>query len=500
MLLTFEGDGPLYSRLYEGLLKAIADGRLQAGKRLPGTRTLARDLGVSRTVVLQAYAQLDSEGITSSQAGKGTFVLASPRTPLPPPPPVVRDIRPAARTDEPAPSRRARLALDALPTIEAGSTGLATGVLSLAGVATIQDERGQRQWRRTLVEVLKTRQAEPHDVAGLPGLRRVLAGYLRDERGVSVDPDDLLIVNGIQQARDITARVLVEAGDVVGVEDPCYRGIRATFQAMEARVVPCAVDGGGLDVARHAGRLQGARLVYVMPSHQFPTSEVMSLERRLALLAWAARNGAYLVEDDFESEHRLGARTVPPLHALQADGRVIYIGSFAREYFPFMRLAYIAVPPALRRYFHAIKWLADRGSAPLGQRVLARYIASGDFSRNLRRLAGALASRRQRLLAALARHLGGVAQVQGFGGGGNALVHVPCIPSSDTEGFLDRALGYGLQLQSAHGYYATAPAHLTLLLRYLELPEAAIDEAVQRLARAVQAASRRTTAVSALCG
>jgi GntR family transcriptional regulator/MocR family aminotransferase len=373
-------------------------------------------------------------------------------------------------------------------------------MLSLAGVATIQDERGHRQWRRTLVEVLNTRHAEPHDVAGLPSLRRVLAGYLRDERGVSVAPDDLLIVSGIQQARDITARVLVEAGDVVGVEDPCYRGIRATFQAMEARVVPCALDSGGLDIARHAHRLQDARLVYVMPSHQFPTSEVMSHGRRLALLDWAARSGAYLVEDDFESEHRLGARTVPPLHALQADGRVIYIGSFAREYFPFMRLAYIAVPPSLRRYFHAIKWLADRGSPPLGQRVLARYIASGDFSRNLRRLAGTLASRRQRLLAALARHLAGVARVQGFGGGGNALVHVPCIPSSDTGPFLDCALGYGLRLQSAHGYYATAPAHLTLLLRYLELPEAAIEEAVLRLARTIRAASPRAAAVAALCG
>lgn len=496
MLLTFEGDGPLYSRLYEGLLKAINEGRLQAGRRLPGTRTLARDLGVSRTVVLQAYAQLDSEGITSSQAGKGTFVVASAPPPAPPSLPPPHDIR----ADAPAPTRRARLALDALPAADACATGPASGMLNLASVATLQDERGRQQWRRTLVEVLKTRHAEAPDVAGLPSLRRVLADYLRDERGVSVAPEDLLIVNGIQQARDITARVLVEAGDVVGVEDPCYRGIRATFRAMEARVVPCPVDSGGLDIGRHASRLEGARLVYVMPSHQFPTSEVMGRERRLALLDWAARSGAYVVEDDFESEHRLGARTVPPLHALQADGRVIYIGSFAREYFPFMRLAYIAVPPALRRYFHAIKWLADRGSPPLGQRVLTRYIASGDFSRNLRRLAGRLASRRQRLLTALARHLPGVAQVQGFGGGGNALVHVPCIPASDTGWFLDCALEYGLRLQPAHAYYATAPVHLTLLLRYLELPEAAIEEAVQRLARAIHAASSRMVTAAARCG
>lgn len=484
MLLTLEGGGPLYTQVYEGLLKAIREGRLPAGKRLPGTRTLAQELGVSRTVILQAYAQLDSEGITASRAGYGTYVVASSMRVTPA---TVRAIRADARdVDDPAPSRLARLALSVLPASDAGANDVAcAGILNLADTATIQDERGRLQWRRAMLESMKTRPAERPDVAGLPSLRRALADYLRDERGVLVDAGDLLIVNGIQQARDITARVLLEAGSVVGIEDPCYRGIRATFRAMEASLVPCAVGQGGFDITRHAQALQGARLVYVMPSHQFPTSEVMDEARRLALLAWAARTGAYIVEDDFESEHRLGARTVPPLHALQADGRVIYIGSFAREYFPFMRLAYIAVPPGLRPYFHAVKWLADRGSAASSQRVLARYMASGDFVRNLRRLAGVLAGRRQRLLDAIARRLAGHAHVQGFGGGGNALLHVPGVAASETAAFLDHALADGLRLQSAHVYYARPPAHLTLLLRYLDVPEGRIEEAVARLARVV---------------
>jgi GntR family transcriptional regulator/MocR family aminotransferase len=484
MLLTLEGDGPLYAQVYAGLFKAITEGRLPVGKRLPGTRTLAQDLGVSRTVVLQAYAQLDSEGITASRPGYGTYVASAPRPGAAVAP---RDIPVAVRTSEPAPSRSARLALAALPPPDPAATApAAAGVIDLADAVTIQDERGRLQWRRALTETLGTRNAERPDVAGLPSLRRALADYLRDERGVLVDPDDLLIVSGIQQARDITARVLVEAGDVVGIEDPCYRGIRATFQAMGTRVIPCAVDRGGFDIARHAAALEGARLLYVMPSHQFPTSEVMDEPRRLALLAWAERSGSYVVEDDFESEHRLGARTVSPLHTLQSGGRVIYIGSFAREYFPFMRLAYVAVPPGLRPYFLAIKWLADRGSAASSQRVLARYIASGDFVRNLRRLAGVLAGHRQRLLDAVRRLLAGHAHVQGFGGGGNALLHVPGIPAAATAAFLQHALAEGVRVQSADVYYARRPGHLTLLLRYLDVPEAGIDEAVGRLARAIR--------------
>jgi len=497
MLLTLEGEGPLYTQVYAGLLKAIAEGRLPLGKRLPGTRTLAHDLGVSRTVVLQAYAQLDSEGITASRAGYGTYVaVAPPGAPAP-----VRETRVAVgNVPDPAPSRRAQLALGALPPPDATPAAPPSGnVLNLADAATIQDERGRLQWRRALAETLNTRASERPDVAGLPSLRRALADYLRDERGVLVDAEDLLIVSGIQQARDIIARVLVEAGDVVGIEDPCYRGIRATFQAMEARVVPCAVDRGGFDIARHADALQDARIVYVMPSHQFPTSEVMDEARRLALLAWAARTGAYLIEDDFESEHRLGARTVPTLHTLQPGGRVIYVGSFAREYFPFMRLAYVAVPPGLRPYFHAVKWLADRGSAAASQRVLARYMASGDFVRNLRRLAGVLAGRRQRLLDAVAQRLDGHAHVQGFGGGGNALLHVPGVPASATAAFLGCALADGLRLQSAGVYYARQPDHLTLLLRYLDLPESGIEQAIARLARIVYGFSRPGGA-TARCG
>jgi GntR family transcriptional regulator/MocR family aminotransferase len=498
MLLTLEGGGPLYTQVYAGLLKAITDGRLPVGKRLPGTRTLAQDLGVSRTVILQAYAQLDSEGITESRAGYGTYVVAAP----PPGAPVrARDLpSPVRAASDPLPSHRARLALAALPPPDdQAAAPAAAGVIDLANPVTIQDPRGRLQWRRAQAEILKTRTVEQPDVAGLPSLRRALADYLRDERGVLVDADDLLIVNGIQQARDITVRVLVEAGDVVGIEDPCYRGIRATFQAMAARVVPCAVGQGGFDIARHAAALEHARIVYVMPSHQFPTSEVMDEPRRRALLAWAARTGSYIVEDDFESEHRLGARTVSPLHTLDADGRVIYIGSFAREYFPFMRLAYVAVPPGLRPYFLAIKWLADRGSAASSQRVLARYMASGDFVRNLRRLAGVLAGRRQRLLDAVRRWLGGHAQVQGFGGGGNALLHLPGLPAAATAAFLRHALAEGLRLQSADVYYARPPDHLTLLLRYLDLPDARIEEAVVRLARVVRAFPGATGA-SACCG
>lgn len=484
MLLTLDGDGPLYMRVYDALCSEIREGRLKVGKRLPGTRTLARSLGVSRTVILQAYAQLDSEGITESAMRKGTYVRAALLHPVagndrhPPP---------LATCAAPIPvSRWAELALASLPAITTTNDPDTADLINLADMSTVQDERGFRLWRHALIETVNARSSDPSDAFGLYALRRALADYLHDERGVFVDPDDLLIVNGIQQARDMVARVLAEAGTVVGVGDPGYRGVPFAFSAMGARIIPCEMDDDGFDIERHADTLEDARVICVMPAHHFPTGAVMSQERRMALLDWSSRHSVYIVEDDFDYEHCLGARVMPPLYALASRERVIYMGSFARTHLPFMRLAYMVVPHQLRKYFLAVKRLADRGTELSSQQAQARYIADGDYVRNLRRLAGPLQRRRELLVDALQRHLGGLARFQGVDNGGDLLLHLPAIPSSQTQAFLDAAALCGLRLQSADCYYLRPCPHLTLLLRYASVPEQRIGEAVRRLAQTCQ--------------
>jgi len=489
MLLKLEGGEPLYLQVYRVLCRAIEDGRFPPATRLPGTRTLARELGVSRTVVLQAFAQLESEGITVGNRGSGTYVrVRSDREPLTvvTSQPVRVDALPVLfNADLPVPTPWALRTVGAMPPVDRlAPAGADEDLLDFTDQRSFQDVQGRRRWRQALMESLQDRRGLPKDIRGLAELREALALELRQERGVLVDPQDILIVSGIQQARDLIARVLVQPGVAVGVEDPGYRGVRATFAAAGARVLPCPVGEHGLDVEAHAQVLAEARLLYVMPAQQFPTGAVMPEAQRLRLLGWAYRQGAYVVEDDFEPEHRLVSQSVPPLFALDRREQVIYIGAFAREFFPNLRMAYVIAPRALRPYLSAAKWVADRGASFLMQRVLARYVASGEYQRNLRRLFVQLAAKRERLVVSLARHFGHRVLVEGAAVSGTLLVHFPEAPGDLADSLLLEAGACGVRVASAHVYYANPPAHLTLLLRYAHVGSSRIDEAVRRLALA----------------
>lgn len=490
MLLTLhDGAGPLYLRLSEALHSAIKDGRLRPGDRLPGTRSLAMELGISRTAVLMAYAQLDSEGVTFSRVGQGTFVQrlecegdtarqGEREVVLPPTP----DPDPATKVTMPL-SRGALLARGSLPETMPVVSPAESAVIDLAAVRTVQDERGYRQWRKAVIDAVNADEVAPTP-EGIRSLRQAVADHLREDRGVVVDPADILIVNGIHQARDMISRLLVDPGTVVGVGDPGYRGVRAIFAAQGARLVPCAMDGDGFDIADHAESLQDASVLYLMPDHHFPTGARMTLERRLAVLEWASRRATYLVEDDFDAEHRFNIRTTPPLLGLDQHGRVIYIGNFARMYFPFLRLSFVVVPPRLRPYLQAFKWLADRGSGTLVQEAMARYIAAGDYARNLRRLGAPLRRCKKALVDALNRHLKGHVRFQSKDGSGNLLLHFDDLPAARTDAFLSAALRHGVRLHSGAGYFWQASPYVTVLLRYLGVGEDQLGEAVRRMARA----------------
>jgi GntR family transcriptional regulator/MocR family aminotransferase len=477
-------DEPMYVRIAGSIRRDIDSGRFRAGARLPGSRSMALALGVSRTVVLMAFDQLESEGYLESQSGSGTYVS-------------VRANRAAAgeapveeRGDAPGDPRLSRLAQRAvLPAVsDADPRASAPGVIDLAQPRVKSDPRSLKSWMQHLTALLRRRDAPDFpELQGAFVLRRAVADYLGVERGIGIDPGDILIVSGAQQARDLIARVLLDEGDGVGVEEPCHWSVRHTYEAMGARIVPCEVGAHGMDIDRHAASLDGVRLVSVTPSFQAPTGVVMPEERRRALLRWAYAHDACLVEDDFDCEHRFGVRTPPSLWSLDRHGRVIHVSSFARSMYPALQLGYMLVPRALRERFLAIKWLADRGSISMQQHVLAACIASGQYLRDQRRISHRLAPRHRALHAALQARLGSAMEVTGSVAGGSLFVRLPRLPRDATGRLVAEALERGVRIRSAERFHRTPPAHVTLVLSYAGVSEASLKQAGARVAEACMA-------------
>lgn len=476
-----QNDEPLYAQIAESIRRDIGSGRYQMGARLPGSRSMAVALGVSRTVVLMAYEQLESEGYLDSRSGSGTYVstqLANTQAAAPLAEAPIQMLR------EPRLSRLAqRAALPSMP--EAAPPARQGDVIDLAQPRVKSDPRSLKAWVQNLMALLRRRDAPDYpELQGAVELRKAVAGYLRVERAIEVDPDDILIVSGAQQARDLIARVLLDEGDSVGVEEPCHWSVRHTFEAMGARIVSCPVGPHGVDIGRHAATLDGVRLINVAPSFQFPTGVVMPEERRRALLQWAYAHDACLVEDDFDCEHRFGVRTCPSLWSLDRHGRVIHVSSFARSMFPALQLGYMLVPRALRDRFLAVKWLADRGSVAMQQHVLAACIGSGQYLHDLRRIAHRLAPRHRALHDALQARLGNAMTVTGSVAGGSLFVHLPELPRDATHALLAEALARGVRIRSAERFHRAPPDHVTLVLSYAGVPEASLKRAGTRIAEA----------------
>ena len=275
--------------------------------------------------------------------------------------------------------------------------------------------------------------------SGYGPLRDALAGYLARARGLSCDADQIVIVNGSQQAFDLIARVLLDPGDNVVIEEPHYHGSRLTFEAAGAQLIGIPVDAHGLDTTRLPPATARARLACVTPCHQFSTGVIMPLGRRLALLEWAARAAAWVVEDDYVSEFRYEGRPIEALQALDRADRVIYVGTFSKILFPALRLAYLVLPPALVKPFLAAKWLADRYTTLLGQEALTDFITSGQFERYLRRASGRNAARRRALIEALEQHLGDRVEIAGENAGVHLLVWLNDVRPRDLESVMTRA-------------------------------------------------------------
>ena len=488
MFLKLDADGALYDQVYRALRGQILGGRLAAAARVPATRDLARELGVSRNVAIMAYRQLLDEGYLTARKGSGTFVarelplhlttVAARRRPL--------AARPAAPVRLSAYARR----------VHEVSHGVQFTWAPRRDVLPYDFRYGppsftdfpHETWCRIVAR--RARRVTIRDLdygmpEGLPALRDAIAEYAGRARAIACTPEQILVVNGSQQALDLAARVLVDPGDVVLMEEPHYRGARTVMRAAGAKIETIAVDDHGLRTAELAQRRTPSRLAIVTPSHQFPTGAVMPLGRRLELLAWARRSGACIFEDDYDSEYRYSGRPIEALAALDDSGCVLYAATFSKVMFPSLRLGYMILPERLVEPIRSVKALMDTGGPNFAQSALVDFIREGHFERHLHRTRTRNASRRAAMLEALERHLGSRAQVSGINAGLHLMLWLRDLPASRSRELRMRAERAGVGVYSVEPFYLNPPKQVGLLLGYATMPEKQIGEGIRRFASVV---------------
>jgi GntR family transcriptional regulator / MocR family aminotransferase len=437
---------------------------------LPPTRELATALRVSRSTVTVAYESLLAEGFATSRTGSGTFVSHHLETK-----------RPASKTRRSTVRAiRVREVWETIPLpIGFDRTARFDFRTGLPDTSLFP----HRAWRRVVARALRSREMAAgvyENPAGNWDLRAAIARHIGISRSVSGSPDDVIVTNGTQQALDIVARVLLGPGDVVAMEDPGYRPLKELLKALGARVIGVPVDSEGLVVEALPAE---ARAVYVTPSHQFPLGVAMSLSRRRALLAWAERNNAVVVEDDYDSEFRFGGRPLEPLQTLDSTGRVVYVGTFSKTLLPALRLAFMVVPPSLREAAHKAKFVTDWHTATIAQSALAQFIDEGSFARHIRRVGRIYSERHAMLTAEIKRNFGDYLDLVPSSTGlhitscarGASVDHIDAIVSRAFD------LGVAIDTMSRNRVDRKPPAGL--VLGYGAIETARIAEGLRRLRR-----------------
>lgn len=479
LFATLDGRGPLRDQLVRTLRGSILEGRLEPGAKLPSTRHLAVELGVSRTTTQAAYEQLLAEGYLDARHGSGTFVAAD----LP------RGGVAIVKREEVVPELSVfgdRLRTDfAYPYDDIGRLRpvryeMLYGMPDVRGVPL----QSLKRIIARRIDGARLRDLAYGDPAGTRALRKAIARHLGRARGVQCEPRQVIVVAGAQQALQLVTRLFVDPGDPVVVEEPCYLGARRVLLAEGAELCPVGVDEEGLDTDA-LGRVATARLVYVTPAHQFPTGAVLSAPRRLALLSWAARVNAHVIEDDYDGAFRFEGRPIEPLQRLDEEGRVIYVGSFSKALSPALRLGYAVVPQRLVAPLRSAKWLSDWSSPALLQDALADFIDEGHYARHVRRARSRLARKRKALLSAIARHLGDRAHVEGTGAGLHVLMWLHDVKARELDAFIAAAREEGVGIYSAAPYYASPPKRAGVLVGYALLGERQIVSAIRCLRRAL---------------
>jgi GntR family transcriptional regulator/MocR family aminotransferase len=488
----------LSRQLYQALRVRVLDGRLASGTRLPASRDLAAALSISRNSVVRAYDQLYAEGFIEGRVGDGTYVAQLPQAAM-----SVKKLSTKVSTgfstglptalstnwlDLPVVSSSKVIHRGALGRVEKNHLTLPPSGPPRAfrvGVPAfdlfpfeVWAKLNAAFWRKPDLEQLCY-----GDPAGDTRLRGLIAAYLRSSRGMQCSAEQIVITSGAQQGISLCAQLLVEPGDGVGIENPGYRAAGHAFAVAGARLHGIAVDSEGIDCTELAG-LSDCRLAYVTPSHQYPTGVVMSLARRLELLAWAERTQGWIVEDDYDGEYRYSGAPLAPLAALDRQGRVLYVGTFGKVAFPALRLGYLVLPPGLVEAFSQRRAVDVRHSEVSTQAVMAEFMAAGHFQRHIRRMRRAALSRRNVLLNGWPVDIPGVGKLPSVAAGLHLTVRVDSV-TRERE-LIEQATSVGVEINGLSSYWlpdTTLPEdqRAGLVLGFAAVPETAIESALARL-------------------
>jgi len=464
-------DLPIGRRIQNAIRRQLGNGSLKAFDRLPSTRALASELGVSRETVELAYQNLESEGYLIRERGSGSFVSESGAQ--------------LVQFQSPSSGRTRSLHLSDRGKKITRSGGVQDPVAQ-AFAAAFPDVRSfpLALWNKTASRIarrLETKALGYCDPQGFRPLREQISRYIGAQRGVKCEADNIIVLTSSQEALLLIATMMLDVGDTVAVEDPCYPGIRSALAVSGAHPLPIEVDHNGVMVETLARKSPAPRGIYVTPSHQYPTTATLSLERRMALIDWAKANRSFIIEDDYDSEYRYDAQPISCIQGLDSSGNVLYVGTFTKTLFPGVRLAYLAVPSHLVQAFVTMRTLVDGHSAILNQAVLAEFMETGEFTAHIRHMRQIFKARRDAFVESVDRYLSPFGTLRIPAGGFQAAWYLRD-RYSETE-VRAKAEQHGLLLPSLGGLFLGKGSAPGFVLGYAAITPSECEIAVQRLAR-----------------
>jgi GntR family transcriptional regulator/MocR family aminotransferase len=491
VVLDTRSENPLHLQLYDSLRIAILANRLKRGARLPSTRTMANDLRVSRNTVLSAFDQLLAEGYIESRVGDGTYVTEKlPDELMHVRKPVAVNRSTLGAPNKPQTIKAPRLSQHYKRIVSSPNGGCECSTSSRAfrtGLSAI-DAFPKQLWARLFARRMRNAPNELliyGNTAGYRPLREAIAEYLGSARGVQCSADQVFVTAASQDALNFSAQLLLNPNDEVWMEDAGYQGARVALMNAGANLAPIPVDDEGMQVEIGLTKAPRARLAYVTPSHQYPRGVTMSLSRRLALLDWAKREDAWILEDDYNSEYRYCGRPLASLQGLDTSNRVIYIGTFSKVLFPSLRIGYMVAPPQLVGAFAQARTRMHQFVSVIDQATLTDFIVEGHFARHIRRMRELYSDRRSYLIHQLFVEFGDFLQV----GGADAGLHLMTwLPEGVDDVAVSRAIELrGVEANSLSSYSLLPPARGGLVLGYGALNERYIRDGVRKMHEAVRA-------------
>lgn len=467
---------PLHARIQRAIRQLIVDGALGPGKPLPASRPLAASLGVSRDTVEAAYAQLHAEGFINRRVGSGSFVAEMTKfTP----------VRRLSRQGTLLRSQPLRLGKRGAAMFHGGGVREMLSPRPFAHGVPETRSFPLQLWERLERQVRKESGAQallPCDPQGIEPLRRVIADYVNLERGARATADRVLILTSSQQALSLCANMLFDPGDHIFVEDPGYYGARKAFDAAGLESRPTRVDRQGIIVDQIIAEPRRAKAVFLTPSHQFPTGATLALDRRLALIEWAARHQAWIIEDDYDSEFHYAGKPTACVQGLDPHNRTIYIGTFTKSLFPGLRIGYAVLPPQLVEPMAVARTLLDGYTAPMAQLTLARFIEGGHFGAHVRTMRGVYAARLDLLVRLVRKHLSDFVEPRVPAGGLQMPCALTCNLAERTA--VDAARSAGIELLGLSALHAAGDGDAGFLMGFAAYTPLEIEMAVRKLENA----------------